>query len=287
MSKKILILGYKAYISLGLIEKLQKEGFQITCFSRGEEQRVDNIITGNVFELTSNKLFDDHYDMVINFILLKDKNIDENLRYVKSLTDFCELKTVKRLIHISTISVYANNETYVDEATAIDNDIKGKGAYSSTKIAVDKYLLSINNPTFELCLVRPGFVVSDVIQSPLSGIAIKLPLNYCLLLGDKTTSLPLIDRDILQTALVNIAQTNQPMKVYLLLKNNKGTKYMYVKEKFKRKIITLPKYLVLLAASILKGIRILDFTKYEKITGLFKNTYFDSSKSEDMLGIKF
>jgi NAD dependent epimerase/dehydratase family enzyme len=287
MNKKVLILGYKSYISSGLIDKLQKAGFQVTCFSRGEEQKKDNIITGNVFNLSSNRLFDDYYDVVINFILLKDKDIAENIRYIESVSTFCELKNVKRLIHISSISVYANNEKYVNETTPIETNSLGKGTYAAQKIEVDKYLLSVNNPSFELCLVRPGFVVSDEIKSPLSGIAIQIPFNCCILLGNKSTSLPLIERNILQTALVEIIRKEQIQRVYLLLKNNSGTKYQYVKDIFHFKVISLPKFPVLFAASTLKCISVLDFPKYQKIKGLFKNTYFDSSQSEEALGLKF
>jgi nucleoside-diphosphate-sugar epimerase len=288
MNKKILILGHRSYISLGLIEKLQKEGFQVTCFSRGEkEQKTENIITGNVFNLALNQLFDDSYDIVINFILLKDKDVTENIRYIKSVKDFCELKSVKRLIHISSISVYSNDERYVNEKTPIEANILGKGAYSAQKIEVDKYLLNIHNPSFELCLVRPGFVISDDIKSPLSGIAVRLPLNYCLLLGNKSTSLPLIERDVLQTALVEIVRKKQIQKVYLLLKNNKGTKYRYIKNTFRFKVICLPKLTVLFAASVLKCINVLNSSKFKKIKGLFKDTYFDSSQSEEELGLKF
>jgi hypothetical protein len=134
--------------------------------------------------------------------------------------------------------------------------------------------------------VRPGFVISETIKSPLSGIAIKLPMNYCLLLGNKKTSLPLIDRNVLQMALVQIIKSKQLMDTYLLLKNNKGTKYHYVKT-FNLRIIPLSKRFVLFAASILKGIRILNLSKYQKIKGLFKDTHFDSSVSESVLGIRF
>jgi nucleoside-diphosphate-sugar epimerase len=287
MSKKILILGHKAYISSGIVEKLQNEGFQVTCFSRGEEQKNENVITGNVFNLASNTLFDDCYDIVINFILLKNRSIDENIQYIKSLTDFCKIKKVKRLIHISSISVYSNDEKYVNETTSIETNIDGKGAYSSQKIEIDKYLLSINHPSFELCLVRPGFVVSEEIKSPLSGIAIKLPINYCLLLGNKKTSLPLIERDILQTALINIMKSPVIKPVYLLLKNNKGTKYRYIKEYYHLRIIFLPKYLIMFCASVLKFFGVLNSTKYAKIKGLFKDTYFDSSQSEQDLQMIF
>ncbi|MDR0605628.1 MAG: NAD-dependent epimerase/dehydratase family protein [Bacteroidales bacterium] len=287
MNKKILILGHKAYISLGLIEKLQETGFQVSCFSRGEEQKNGNIITGNVFTLTSNTQFDDHYDTVINFILLKDRNISENIRYLKSLTDFCELKKVKRLIHISSISVYANDEKYVNETTLIETNTGSKGMYSALKIEIDKYLSSINNPSFELCFVRPGFVISESIKSPLAGIAIKLPLNFCFLLGHKRTSLPLVDRDILQTALINIVKSKDIMNVYLLLKNNGGTKYSYLKDNLKLRVILMPKWLIFSAMSALKFTGILNDARYAKLTGLLKETYFDSSKTEKELNLKF
>jgi transcription termination factor NusB len=287
LNNKILVLGHRAYISLGLVDKLQNEGYNVTCFSRGEEQKNGNIITGNVFKLTSNTLFEEHYDVVVDFILLKDRSVSENIEYIKALIAFCVQKKVKRLIHISSISAYANDEKYVNEITSIETNILGKGTYSAQKIEVDKYLLNINNPSFELCLVRPGFVVSDEIKSPLSGIAIQLPLNYCFLLGNKSTSLPLIERGVLQTALLEIIRKKQILKVYLLLKNNKGTKYKYVKNTVHFKVIPLPKLPVLFAASMLKYIRVLNLSKYQKIKGLFKDTYFDSSQSEKDLGLKF
>lgn len=287
MTKKILILGYKSYVATGLAEQLQKAGFDVDCFSRGEYGKAGNIILGDILHLSSNDYFSASYDIVLNFILLKNSNIENNIKYIAEVVAFCKTKNVKRLIHISSISVYSNNAGYVNENTSIETDISGKGLYSSQKIGIDKFLQNQKDLPFEICFVRPGFVVSDVVKSPLSGIAIKLPMNFCVLLGNRKTTLPLVERDTLQKALVEITQKEQNKNVYLLLRNDKGTKYKYVKEHFGYYIFTLPKSLILFAAKTLKFCKILNYTKYQQIKGLFKSTCFDSSATEKELRITF
>jgi nucleoside-diphosphate-sugar epimerase len=285
MYKKILILGHRAYIAAGIIEKLEKAGFEVTCFSRGLCKKTGNIITGNLENLDTNPYFAENYDIVLNFILLKNQHIEDNIKYIKNVVELCKAKQVERLIHISSISVYSNEAKYINEESDIENNMEGKGLYSSQKIAIDKYLSGLKKLPFEICFVRPGFVVSADIQSPLSGIAVKLPFNFCVLLGNRKTSLPLIERDVLQTALVEIAKKNEILQTYLLLKNDKGTKFSYIRQNFQFHIITVPKSLLLFAAKFLNIIKILNTKKYKQIKGLFKDTWYDSLNSEKDLKI--
>ena len=139
--KKILICGYNSYAAKDLSEILLNYGFEVDCFSRGEEARIGNKITGNVFNILDNKYLDERYDIVINFIIIKDSNIDENIKYIKSLDRFCAERGINRLLQISSISVYSNDLKYVNEESEIEYDPITKGGYASIKIAVDQFLL--------------------------------------------------------------------------------------------------------------------------------------------------
>lgn len=76
--KKVLICGHRSFVATGLSKYLSDNGVDNDCFSRGDEMRVNNIITGDVMDMKNNKYLDS-YDTVINFILLKGENVEKTL----------------------------------------------------------------------------------------------------------------------------------------------------------------------------------------------------------------
>jgi hypothetical protein len=46
---KILLCGERSFAASGLYEKLTAAKFDVDCFSRGIEERIENKITGDVF----------------------------------------------------------------------------------------------------------------------------------------------------------------------------------------------------------------------------------------------
>jgi nucleoside-diphosphate-sugar epimerase len=283
----ILILGFRSFAASGLGEHLIDAEFEVDYFSRGEEKSNNQVITGDVYDICSNRYFRQQYDYVINFIIIKDGDIDENLRFIKVLCNFCQQKIVKRLYQISSTSVYPNHLNYVNETTEIESDPKIKGAYASIKIAVDQYLLNLKNSSFAVSYLRPGFIVSDNVSTSFAGISIKLPLNLCFLLGDKSSTLPLVDRAKMHEAIVKILQSKNNELVYLLLENKQSTKYLYLKRRSGRRIFTLPKSITIKLARLLLFISIIDKSQFRRIQGLFKSTQFDSTVTEHSLNIKF
>jgi Choline dehydrogenase and related flavoproteins len=281
--RKILICGDRSFVATGLTLKLDKESIHYDCFSRGVLKRDGEKVTGDIFSMSSNTYLED-YDTVINFIIVKDKGIDENITYVKELLQFCKIKKVKHLIHISSISVYPNDAKYVDESTSIESDFKIKGDYASMKVAVDQYLLSNPVAGMHISFVRPGFIYSKGKNVSKTGIT-KSVLGFNILLGDKHTTLPLIEKSVLHDALIKIVQSTQRKDVYLLLEQ--GTKYNFVKQQWDKKIITIPKVPILLAARLFKAIKLIKPAHYSKIIGVFKNTRFNSTDSEKVLGLSF
>ena len=283
---KILICGHRSFVASGLEEKLLKKGYNVETFSRGELKIDGNCITGNVFEMADNPYFSGEYDVVINFIIIKDRSVEENIAYIKSLADFCMASGVKNLIQISSISVYPSDVDYVDENSTIEKDWRRKGGYGSVKVAVDQYLMSQNWP-FEVTFVRPGFIVSDEKELAMAGIVTKLPLIGGVLMGDEHTSLPLITKKQIHEALIRIVEAEKKQKVYLLLENMNGIKLQFAKKYYKGHVFLLPKGLTLAAAQTLRVIGVFKTRYLEQVKGLFKHTYYDSSETEYLLQMSF
>lgn len=276
---KILICGNNSFAAKGLEEKLIASGEIVQCFTRGEINRIDNKITGDVFKIHENNYLDVDYDIVINFIIIKNKGVEENMSYIQALDQFCSDKQVKRLIQISSISVYSNDLKYVNEETEIEGNPDKKGSYAAIKIAVDHYFINAKT-NYDITFVRPGFIISKENKASFAGIAIMLPFNFSVLLGSKKTSLPLLNRNRFHEALIKIVHKKDAKPVYLTLENLKGTKYDYLRILSKRRILTLPEKLILAISSSVKNLKLISSNQFFKIKGLFKTTYFDSSATE-------
>lgn len=283
--KKILVCGHRSFVATGLAEKIAKAGFEVHTFTRGTEKRESNAISGDVYRMDENPFLADEYDAVINFIIIKDSTVEENLKFAASLHRFCEKNGVQRLYQISSISAYPNLAHYVDETSEIEKDYTLKGGYASVKVAVDHYLMEQEH-RYELSFIRPGFIVCGGQQMSLAGIVKPMgPIG--LLLGNRKTALPLIERDVLHTAIIRILQAEKKQGVYLLLENMRGTKHDFAKRYYGKRTICMPKSLTMLAAKILKAVGAFKARNISQIEGLFKDTFFDASETEYTLQMSF
>lgn len=282
-NKEILVCGHKSFVATGFTDVIDKAGLTYDCFSRGEVKRNGNVVSGPVLDMLSNTELG-QYDTVINFIIIKDQSVEDNIAYIKSLLTFCKDRGVKHLIQISSISAYPNTAEVVTEDTPIESDYHNKGGYASVKVAVDRYLMNHPVEGLQVIFVRPGFIYTKNHEICKSGIVVsKFGLNV--LLGDKNTTLPLISREKIHEALLKILQNTEKKNVYLLLNPDRtdGTKYNFVTRQWNIKPICLPKWPFMLVANTLKWIGVLKQNHYLKIVGLFKNTWFDSRETERSL----
>jgi len=285
--KKVLILGSRSLAATGLYALLSDAGFEVTCFNRGDEDIKGNFVSGNVLDLQKNKYLNNEFDVVINYILLKDKDAAANVEYIKTVLGFCRKNNVKHLIQISSISVYPNNAKRINEHSAIEEDPESKGSYAAVKIAVDKYLMTVKDPDLHISFVRPGFIVSEGDNASLAGIIKRLPFGINILLGNKETILPTVKRDLLHRAILQILKSGAVEPVYLILSNPSETKFNFVKDRQINNLIILPKTITLFFVRLLMLIRIFNKTQYNQIVGLFKTTYFDCSHTNQILKIEF
>jgi len=285
--KQILILGSKSYAAQNLPEVLRNSEYEITCFNRGTTETKNNFVSGSVLELSKNKFLEKSYEIVINFILLKNESIDKNLKYIDELLKFCSLKGTKHLIHISSMSVYSNSAKSISEESPIETYSENKGVYASVKIEIDKRLMSSQNAKLHISYVRPGFIVANDTQPSFAGILMPLAFNIGLLMGNKKTTLPIIERTILHKAILQIINLNIKVSVYLIFSNSENTKFRFVKKRSKYKIIPLPQKATLLFGKLLLFLKILSESQFKQIEGLFKTTRYDSSDTQHKLNLNF
>lgn len=283
MKKKILILGSSSFVAKGLSEKMEAQGFEVDCFSRGKENKINNIIYGDVYDLCNNTHLKNHYDYIINFIVIKDKGEIENIAFIKQLIAFSTQVNVKQLLHFSSIMVYDNNEKYINEYTEIEKNTFKKG-YGAHKIAVDAYLESLNNLPFQLSFIRPSYVLSAEREAPFIK---KLPFGFTILKGHSKAIMPIVKRDTIHEALMAIVNLNTNEKVYLFLPNGNATKIDYAKEIGHKNIITMPKWLVLGGAKMATQLKLIPKSFFVRIEGMFIESTYDSTKTEHVLKLKF
>ena len=282
--KNILIIGYSSFVGRGLEHVLLSKGFNVDCFKRELfEKRENNFVLGDISNFKTNTNFKNKYDIIINFVILKDKGVNENIEYISTLIEFCKQKQVSQLIHFSSIMVYANNEKEINEATAIETVTQKRG-YGEVKIEVDKYLLSLKDLAFKVSLVRPGYVLADDRPCPFVK---KLPLGISIIKGNRKSVQPIIKRTDIHIALLNMIQLGSVEQVYLFTPSQKTTKYDYAKQNFGGIVLSLPKWIVLGASRLLLKLKLIAPSLFVRVEGMYIESVYDSSYTEKVLNIKF
>jgi len=283
---RILICGHKSFVAKGLDSKLEAFGSDYDCFSRGAEQRIGRIVTGDIMNMISNKYLSD-YDVVVNFIVLKDSSIEDNLRYIASLVQFCKMRKVKKILHFSSISVYPPECNEISEDSTISEFHSSMSGYAATKIAVDNFLLNISDPILDIKFVRPGYVYANDIAIAKSGLVKKI-FGINILLSDSKATLPIVRRSKLHDALISLINSDTEQKVFLFLESTlKTTKLNFVRDQWNVLLFKLPKRLVLLFARFLFFFKIINYFTHVKIVNLFKVIVYKNEFTQNVLNVNF
>jgi nucleoside-diphosphate-sugar epimerase len=283
---EILICGASSFVARGVLNKLGDRGYVVDCYSRGNTSRDGVIVRGDYLSIASNKMLKDHYDIVINYAVLKDGSVESNLLYIKSLIQMCIGKGVTKLIHFSSVMVYGYHESKITENSPVDSlDETWKKGYGEFKIAVDQYFMSIRDTLpFELVLVRPGYVLADNRPCP---FIIPLPLGFTLIKGNSKSKQPIVKREEIHKALVKIIETEKNLHVYHFFPNDGMTKFRFAKMLGYKRLIPMPKWLFKGIPFILMKICIMSKSFYSRFDGMYNESEFSSELTEKKLHIKF
>lgn len=282
----ILILGSSSFVACGLYDLLKANGYNVNCFRRGKNDKKGDYVYGDVYNLSSSPYLYSQYDVVINFIVIKDGDVNKNIRYMDSVIKFCKSHKVNKLIHFSSIMVYNYKLKEVIETSEIEtlqNTIK-KG-YGEIKIGVDQYLMhKKENFPFELVLVRPGYVLADNRPCPFIK---KLPLGGCVIKGNRKSKQPIVRREDIHKALIRIIETKENLPVYHFFPNDGMTKYRYAKQIVNGTVLIMPKCIFKYIPFLLCKMGIIPKSLYSRFDGMYIESNFNSVMTENKLNIQF
>ncbi len=273
----VLICGATSFVAKGFKELLQAKGYEVETFGR---------INGSYLEIDKNPNLASHYDFIVNFAILKDQSVADNVAYIKALLHLCRVKEVKELIHFSSIMVYNYHLGKSDENSPIDSVTNTMmEGYGKVKIAVDEYINTVRcNMPFEIVIVRPGYVLADDRPAPFikhifGGIHF--------ILGNKKSKQPIVHRGDIHNALIKIMETDENLPVYHLFQNNNITKYEFARKTVVGVILTLPKPIFEGIPRLLMKIGLIRKSLYIRFDGMYNYNETSSELTEKKLNIKF
>lgn len=275
--KKILICGATSFVAKGFKELLIQQGFDVDTFGRKD---------GSYLEIDKNPMLADIYEAVVNFAVLKDQNIENNVSYMKSLVEMCRQKHVKKLIHFSSIMVYSYHLGKLDENSPIDTVANTMmEGYGKIKIACDEFLNSIKQSLpFEVVMVRPGYVLADNRPAPFIK---RLPCGASVILGNKKSRQPIVKREDIHLALLKIIETDKNLPVYHLFQNNDITKYNFAKQTVGGLILVLPKFIFEGLPRLMMKMGMMKKALYSRFDGMYNYNVASSTMTESKLNIRF
>lgn len=275
--KKILICGATSFVAKGFKELLIQQGFDVDTFGRKD---------GGYLEIDKNPMLADSYEAVVNFAVLKDQSIKDNVSYMKSLVEMCKQKQVKKLIHFSSIMVYSYHLGKLDENSPIDTVVNTMmEGYGKIKIACDEFLNSIKQSLpFEVVMVRPGYVLADNRPAPFIK---RLPCGVSIILGNKKSRQPIVKREDIHLALLKIIETDKNLPVYHLFQNNDITKYNFAKQTVGGLILVLPKFIFEGLPRLMMKMGLMKKALYSRFDGMYNYNVASSTMTESKLNIKF
>ena len=286
MSRKVLLCGATSFVAQGILPKLQETGCEVECFSRGVEGREGNVVRGSYLSISNNQQLANHYDVVINYAVIKDGTVESNLQYIKSLIQMCKDKAVKKLIHFSSVMTYGYHVGRIDENTPIEKlEETWKKGYGEFKIAVDQYLLSIKDSLpFEIVLVRPGYVLADNRPCPFIK---PLPFGFTLIKGDSKSKQPIVKRDDIHEAIIKIIEIEDNLPVYHFFPNDGMTKYRFAKQLGYKYLLPMPRAIFKMLPWLMMKLGIMPKAMYSRFDGMYNECVFSSELTEKKLNIKF
>ena len=228
----------------------------------------------------------DSYEAVVNFAVLKDQSIEDNVSYMKSLVEMCRQKHVKKLIHFSSIMVYSYHLGKLDENSPIDTVANTMmEGYGKIKIACDEFLNSIKQSfPFEVVMVRPGYVLADNRPAPFIK---RLPCGVSVILGNKKSRQPIVKREDIHLALLKIIETDKNLPVYHLFQNNDITKYDFAKKMVGGLILILPKVIFERIPYVMMKLHIIKPSLYSRFDGMYNYNVASSEMTEKKLKMQF
>lgn len=228
---RILVLASSSFAAANLPSSLRQAGHEVWTFNRSPTAHASAFDLHGPYEnLTVLTAALGRCDVIINFAIVKNGTIEQNIALADQIMVAARALDVKRFIHISSISVLPSiTGPLNEEAEAVA--ARWKGIYSRVKAAVETHVIELWTHA-ELDVVRPGFILAPGLVDSMVGTGKLLPTGQVMGLGNRRTVIMLVHRDTVDVALVKIAgaplASGYCRKTYMLVAPNAPDRQEYL-----------------------------------------------------------
>jgi len=259
-SEKVLVTGGTGFLGNALIRRLINEGYPVRVLAR-KLSKIEHlkalgveIFFGDVADSESLTAAFQGIDLVLHAAAdtAGSSKAGElsTIQGTRNVIDFCRQFKVKKLIYISSCSVYGvadyKQGHVVTEESALERFPERRGHYSLAKLKAEQLVTeAIKEKRLPIVCLRPGtyFGPGGDIFTPMMGFAVSHKLF--IIIGKGDFSLPLVSIDNLVDAIIMVMQKSEGIgKVYNVVDSNPPTKKQYV-ESFLKKLYPNAKYIYL------------------------------------------
>ena len=308
--EKVLVTGASGFLGKRLCASLLEKGYNIRIFLRNKI--IDNyfknfeaeIYYGDLRDPESLKNAINGVDIVVHAAAeqkgewqdFKQTTIDGT----ENIISYCRQYNVRRLVYISSMSVYqisgTNPGSIIEENSPLENKPQKRGFYSWSKLEAEKIVkaaMSRNNG-FTTVILRPATIIGPGGQvfSPIVGISVYNKIF--IVLGKNSNRLPFVYIDnIVDAILLSIEHENAAGKIFNVIDDNCITKREYVNKVkealFPKSIcINLPYWLVyllvMLQENVFKMIRKNPILTRYRLSSASNDVVYSSDKIKNELG---
>ena len=305
---KVLVTGATGFLGSRLVELLIQKGYRVRALAR-KLSNIENlkrlsteIYFGDVADIESLKSAFEGVDMVVHAAAdtsgTEEYGRLSTIRGTKNVIDLCRQYKIKKLVYISSCSVYGvadyREGEIVTEESSLERYPERRGHYSNAKYQADQIVTeAMNNGHLPIVCLRPGtiFGPGGEIFTPMMGFA--LGNKVFAIIGNGDFILPLVYIDNLVSAIIAAIEKEQSIgKIYNVVDTYNLTKRQYV-EMLLRKLYPKSKYIYIpnslfyvivsfqeILLKLIKKHPIL--TRYRLISSQ-KNILYDSTKIKNEL----
>jgi nucleoside-diphosphate-sugar epimerase/predicted dehydrogenase len=186
---KIGITGASGFVGKHLVKKFIEDGFFVNVYARNPksvdflEERFKgkmNIFAGDINDGEKLDAFVKDSDIVVHLAAGTSGNydayFDTTVKGSALIFELCEKHKTKKLIYISSISVYDLNKAQkniVVEETPFEPYMDLRGWYAKTKALGEQAITEkLKNSSLPTIIIRPGLVYAPNMKAPLMGCGI-------------------------------------------------------------------------------------------------------------------
>lgn len=157
----VFIVGATSFVGMHLLNELQKNAnYSIKVMTRSKEKLFGvmelepgiGVVEGDLLKPDSLNELMESGCIVINLAYNRKAGAEKNLSLINNLMKVCKTAKINRLIHVSTADVVGRND---NDVILEDMPCQPVTSYASTKLKIEKILLSERKNEFDIAILRP------------------------------------------------------------------------------------------------------------------------------------